>query len=312
MEYTVRVIKKIIEQGNFDNLVKISEEKHEVQYTELLKMIDDASNVSRLNNTTDVIIISGPSSSGKTTFANQLAKRLVNYDFTCHVISIDDYYLDRDVIIERQKHMACYDFETIETFDVEYFKKQMNEYMSGKEIMLPRYDFSSGRRVDSDKVMVPSSKDIVIVEGLHGLNPYFTEGIDFTHKFRVYICPRDIYSYSSEIIHPYDIRFMRRACRDAAHRNSSLSRTMDMWPNVRAGEDKYIKPYKNSVDFTFNSSLEYEICYLKEKIIKMAEGLTSDQYNLLGKMIPLHAILHFKSYVDFTVPENSLFNEFSS
>jgi len=314
MEYTADVINEIIEKGTFDDLVKISEDKHEAQYNQLMEMIIDASKVSRareINNTTDAIIISGPSSSGKTTFANELAKRLAAYDFTCHVISVDDYYLDRDVILERQKNMPCYDFETIEAFDVAYFKKQMNEYLNGKVIMLPRYDFPLGLRCDSNKFIVPSSKDIVIVEGLHGLNPYFTEGIDFTHKFRVYISPRDTYSYESQIIHPWDIRFMRRACRDATHRNAGLSRTMEMWPTVQSGEEKYIKPFKEDVDFTFNSSLEYEICYLKKRLIKMAKGLTPTQYQLLGKMIPLEAILHFRSFVDFAIPKNSIFNEFS-
>lgn len=311
MEYTAEDLKIIIDQGKFNDLVMISEDKHDAQYNELLKMIVDASLESITNNTTDVIIISGPSSSGKTTFANELAKKLAKYDFNCHVISVDDYYLDRDDIIKKQKNSGSYDFETIEAFDVDYFKKQMIDYLSGKQITLPKYDFPSGSRVDSGRIMVPSLKDIVIVEGLHALNPYFTEGIDFTHKFKVYICPRDIYSYSGTIIHPYDIRFMRRACRDAIHRNASLCRTMDMWPNVRAGEDKYIKPYKNSADYYFNSSFEYEICFLKEKIVKMSDSLSPEQYQKLRNMIPLDAIMHFDAYVDFDIPENSIFNEFA-
>ena len=266
--------------GDIDELVYFAEARTTLQFEMLISEIHVA-DINCHESITDLVLVTGPSSSGKTTFSNLLADKLTDDGYRCTVISLDNYYHDRDYLEAEAirsgrvpKNKMDLDFECIEAFNVERFQRDMNSFIAGNPVRMPKYDFDTGVSLDGD-VITPTEKDMIIVEGIQALHPALIDGIDFHRVFRVYICPFDYYqgSYHGESvsINPKQIRFMRRAIRDCVHRNSPLELTMSMWSGVREGEEKYIKPMKKYADFFFNSSFEYEIAYMKYKIMTLYE-----------------------------------------
>ena len=320
MLYDYRNINRYIEDGRFGELIRISEEKIRLQFETLLKLIRVKDESAR-ESLTDLLMVTGPSSSGKTTTANLLAKYLSEDGYNCTVISLDDYYYDIEtthrIQIEKglvPKGSTEFDYETIEAIDVEYFRRQMKDYTEGRSIRLPKFDFTVGKRSDSGRVVESTNKDMIIVEGIHAFQPVLTEGLNFSTSLKIYICPFD--SYVSEyvekayLVEPHQIRFMRRAIRDGAHRASPLGKTIDMWSGVRRGEKKYMEPLIPYTDVFFNSSHEYEIAYLKKKIMEMAESCTEEDQKRLEEIIPPEALRPFLGRDAFEIPQDSLFAEF--
>ncbi len=313
MKYAADHVNRYVQNGDFDELIAFSEARHRLQFEMLFNEIHVVDQDCANDFHTDVVMVTGPSSSGKTTFSNLLAGYLEADGFNCSVISIDDYYLDRAEIQKRQAGCAELDFETLDAFDVPFFKKQMQAYLKGEAITLPSYNFTTGMREKSNYTLTSTKKDMIIVEGIHALNPELIRGVDFSHVFRVYICPFDSYTAQSGgdlLLQPRQIRFMRRAIRDRVKRGSSLANTMQMWPSVRSGEEKYIKPVKKYADFFFNSSLEYEIAFLKDSMARIYETLTASEREVLEKFVPAASLQPFLPKSDFEIPKNSLFNEF--
>lgn len=320
MKYTATHVNQYVRENRFDELIAFSEARHQLQFEMLFNEIHVADLDSVNDFHTDVVMVTGPSSSGKTTFSNLLARYLTQDGYNCTVISIDDYYLDRDVIKKRQLENGRvplndqdFDYETLDAFDVPFFKKQMRAYLQGEEITLPSYNFATGKREQGTQKLTSTKKDMIIVEGIHALNPELIRGMEFNHVFKVYICPFDSYTEQPEsdvLLLPRQIRFMRRAIRDNVKRGSSLVDTMRMWPSVRDGEEKYIKPVKKHADFFFNSSLEYEIAFLKAEISRLYGLLSSDEQKVFEKFIPQASIQPFLPKLDFEIPSNSIFNEF--
>ena len=316
MKYWAERINKIVENNNYPYLVSASESRHTMQFENLVRMIVESHKHSLDKNITDAVLITGPSSSGKTTTSKLLSAYLKEEGFNVIIVSFDDFYYDMTKICQLQNkpedtNVEDLDLECPEAFDIVYFKELMNEFLSGKEIVLPKYDFLLKKRVPGKKI-TPTDRDVIIVEGIHALNPMLTDGVNFSKTFKVYICPFD--NYSAEgiegTIRPENIRFMRRSVRDNVDRGSDLSKTMGMWPSVREGEDKYIKPMKQYADFFFNSSLEYEICLLKPRFIKMVEELPKDNLIELKSFFPLGILMAFKDVNEAIVPEISIFREF--
>lgn len=320
MIYTAEHVNKFIQEKRFDDLVAFSEARHQLQFEMLFNEIHVADMDCAGDFHTDVVMVTGPSSSGKTTFSNQLARYLTEDGYNCTVVSIDDYYLDRDIIMKRQLangrvpvHEHDFDYETLDAFDVPFFKKQMRAYLRGEEITLPSYNFTTGKREQGTRKLISTKKDMIIVEGIHALNPELIRGVDFSHVFKVYICPFDSYAennVSDVLLLPRQVRFMRRAIRDHVKRGSSLSDTMGMWPSVRNGEEKYIKPVKKYADFFFNSSFEYEIAFLKARISRLYEDLSPEEQNVFDEFIPQASLKPFLPKQDFDIPVHSIFNEF--
>ncbi|MFR1518624.1 MAG: uridine kinase [Clostridia bacterium] len=320
MIYDYKNVNKYITEGRFSELIRISEEKIRLQFETLLKLIrvKDAPNQEAL---TDLLMVTGPSSSGKTTTAHLLAKYLSEDGYNCTVISLDNYYYDIETThrIQIEKGMVPegsteFDYETIEAIDVQYFRQQMKEYTAGHSIRLPKFDFTVGKRVHGSKVIESTKKDMIIVEGIHAFNPILTEGLDFSTSLKIYICPFDSYVSEYEgkayLIEPHQIRFLRRAIRDGAHRASPLGKTMDMWGGVRRGEKNYMEPLIPYTDVFFNSSHEYEIAYLKQKILEMAAAAGEQDQNRLAGIIPPEALRAFLGKEGFEIPADSLFGEF--
>ncbi len=319
MFYEAKHVNKFV-QGDIGELVYFSEARIRLQFEMLLGEIHVA-DVNCHESLTDIVLVTGPSSSGKTTFSNLLAEKLSLDGYNCSVISLDDYYHERDFLEARAisegkkpKDKLDLDFETIEAFDVEKFKEDMSSYLEGNVIRPPSYDFNTGTRKKGKKEIVPTEKDMIIVEGIQSLNPLLTAGINFHRMFRVYISPFDFYSGSvhgeSFSISPKQIRFMRRSIRDCARRNAPLDVTIGMWSAVRSGEEKYIKPMKQYADFFFNSSHEYEIAYLKEKILPMYEGLDEENKLAFDRIISPDVLAPFYGIQKLDLPADSIFREF--
>ncbi len=294
-----------------DRLIQVAESRHTLQFEQLRRLINFSCTRTIGNHLTAAVLVTGPSSSGKTTFSNRLDRLMEEDGFHCTVISIDDYYLPREEIRRRQPDAAKPDYECLEAFDVAFFQEQMRAFLSGETIHLPRYDFKIGDRVDSGITLAPTEKDLLIIEGIHAMNPKLTEGLEFARTIGVYICPFDSYSIPGKgEITSREIRLMRRSLRDFVHRNSSIMQTLEMWPSVRAGEERYIKPMKQYADFFFNSSFEYEICILKARIEEAIKSLTPEERHKLEQYLPLELLSVFHSCKEINIPEDSIFNEF--
>ena len=316
MRYTAECVNYKIRENRFADLIAASEEKHKLQFENLVRMITESHRFSLNRNITDAVLITGPSSSGKTTASKLLAAYLTEFGFNTILISFDDYYHDLSHIRELQgKHseesVENLDLECPEAFDIAFFRQQMGEFLSGNEITLPVYDFLRKKRIQG-RTITPTDKDVIIIEGIHALNPLLTEGVNFSKTFKVYICPFDVYSvFGSDVcLRPQNIRFMRRSVRDRIDRNSSLDRTLRMWPSVRAGEERYIKPMKIHADYFFNSSLEYEICLLKHRFMKLLADSDGETQEKFRDLFPLEILEQFESVPEAEIPEDSIFREF--
>ncbi|MBQ7934862.1 MAG: hypothetical protein IJ333_00715 [Clostridia bacterium] len=294
-----------------DRLIQVAESRHTLQFEQLKRLITFSCTNTIGNHLTAAVLVTGPSSSGKTTFSKRLCNLMAEEGFHCTVISIDDYYLSKDEIRRKQPGVEKPDYEVLEAFDVAYFQKQMTAFLEGEAIHLPHYDFKLGHRVDSGKILTPTEKDLLIIEGIHAMNPKLTEGLAFARTVGVYICPFDSYTIPGQgEITSREIRLMRRSIRDFKHRNSSVMQTLEMWPSVRAGEERYIKPMKQYADFFFNSSFEYEICILKARMLEAIRDLTEEELTQLKQYLPLHLLNAFHSCMEANIPETSIFNEF--
>ncbi len=311
MKFYPQDINEYFINNQADRLIQVAESRHTLQFEQLRRLINFSCNRTLNDHLTAAVLVTGPSSSGKTTFSKRLSSLMKKDGFHCTVISIDDYYHTRDEISRRQPNVEKPDYETIDAFNVSFFKEQMSAFLKGESIRLPRYDFKLGKRVDSGVTLTPTQKDLLIIEGIHAMNPKMTEGLAFARTVGVYICPFDSYAIPEKgEITSREIRLMRRSLRDLVHRNSGIMQTLDMWPSVRAGEERYIKPMKQYADFFFNSSFEYEICILKAKLEKEIEKLNADELAQLNRYLPLDLLTAFHSLPEANIPEESIFNEF--
>ncbi|MBE7056109.1 MAG: hypothetical protein E7388_01535 [Ruminococcaceae bacterium] len=316
MKYWADRINKIVVNNRYDDLITASESRHTMQFENLVRLIVESHKYSLNKNITDAVLVTGPSSSGKTTTSKLLSAYLKDEGFNVIIISFDDFYHDLNTVCRLQNKpegtsAEKLDLECPEAFDIEYFKILMNKFLSGEEITLPKYDFLQKKRVPGTKIS-PTDRDVIIVEGIHALNPVLTDGVNFSKTFKVYICPFDFYGAEglNEVLRPENIRFMRRSVRDRVDRGSDLSKTMSMWASVRDGEEKYIKPMKQYADFFFNSSLEYEICLLKTRFIKMVEELDKGDLIELKKGFPLGVLMEYMDVNHADIPKISIFREF--
>lgn len=321
MIYDYKNVNRYVNDGCFDELIRFSEQRINMQFETLLKLIRSKDSDGIGEDLTDILMVTGPSASGKTTTSNLLAEYLKEDGYNCTVISLDDYYFDAEITQRKQIEMGLvpegstdFDYETIDAIDVEFFRQQMREYTSGKSIVLPKYDFTIGKRVEGTKVVESTHKDMIILEGIHAFHPILTEGLKFDTSIRIFISPLDYYESvfndKKYTISPHQIRFMRRAIRDNVHRAAHIGRTMDMWDGVRRGEKNYMDPLVKYADIFLNTSHEYEIAYLKKKILELADAASDADKRRFENIIPKEALLPFESKDDFEIPSNSLFNEF--
>lgn len=208
------------------------------------------------------IMIAGPSSSGKTTFSNRLSMQLSAKGVRPHPIALDDYYVDRDRCPKDEN--GEYDFECLEAIDVAKFNEDMCALMRGEEVAMPSFNFKTGKREYRGNTLKLSDRDVLVIEGIHGLNHKLSVSLPDESKFRIYISALTQLNIDEHNPLPTtDGRLLRRIVRDARTRNTTARETIAMWDSVRRGEEKYIFPYQDGADVMFNSALVYELAVLK-------------------------------------------------
>lgn len=284
------------------DFVSMCETRHNDMLSDLANQI-----VKNIENVR-LITIAGPSSSGKTTFSNRLRVSLLNHGIKPIRISIDNYYLGRDSCPKDEDGKP--DFEHIEALDIELFNSQMLALIQGQEITLPIFNFKTGKREDGEKVKIDASTPIIL-EGIHALNDRLTSLIPKYQKFKIYICPLPQYHLDchNPIIYT-DVRLIRRIVRDYKHRNSSARDTIDMWPSVRKGEFKWIYPWQEDVDFTFNSDLAYEFAVMKKYALPLLAEITPEDEHYVTANRLIKFLKYFIDIEEKWIPCNSLCREF--
>ena len=244
-----------VTKGNVDDIVLLSEN---IQNNSLFKISETIYNNKKLK----LILLAGPSSSGKTTTSKKLELFLKGFGLNPIAISIDNYFLDRDKTPRLPD--GSYDFESLNSINVELFNRNLKDLLDGKEVTLPVYNFITGKSELSDESIKLGEKEILIVEGLHALNEELTYSIDKKNKYKIYLCPLTVLSLDNHNrIRTTDNRLLRRIVRDNRTRGYSASDTLSTWGKVREGEEKYVFPFQDEADVIFNTSLIYELGVLK-------------------------------------------------
>lgn len=242
-------------KDNVVDLIQVSEAIHQRQIVKLALDIESKKDIK-------MVLIAGPSSSGKTTFAQKLGVQLNLAGYNPVTISMDNYFKERkDTPVGAD---GKYDFEIVDALDINLFNNQLSSLLAGNAVELPKFDFVEGKKVYNGNFLTLASNDILIIEGIHALNPIITQLVDDKNKYKVYIAPiatLNIDGYTK--VSSTDTRMLRRMVRDYTTRGHSIEKTLDLWPNVRKGEEKYIFPFTNTVNFIYNSSLIYEPLVMK-------------------------------------------------
>ena len=299
---TVHRLNKKLEEGNLKELILFSEALHEKKIAEIAQKIKDRGNVR-------MILIAGPSSSGKTTFAGKLGMSLRVDGIKPVTISVDNYFVERENTPRDEK--GNYDFECIEAIDVELFNKQLLELLEGKRVSLPTFNFTTGHKEYRGNTLKLKEDEILIIEGIHCLNDKLTNLIPKEDKFKVYISDLTVLNIDYyNRISTTDTRLLRRLVRDYNFRGYSAEQTLKMWYSVNRGEQKNIFPYQEQADCMFNSSIVYEISALKKYAEPLLKEIpeTSKQYSEAKKLLGL--LQYFQTIDTELIPNNSLLREF--
>lgn len=252
---TIGALNDLIAKGRAEELILTQEALMEDEIGDLAGEIVRSGNKK-------FIMIAGPSSSGKTTFSNRLSMQLSAKGVRPHPIALDDYYVDRDRCPKDEN--GEYDFECLEAIDVAKFNEDMCALMRGEEVAMPSFNFKTGKREYRGNTLKLSDRDVLVIEGIHGLNHKLSASLPDESKFRIYISALSQLNIDEHNPLPTtDGRLLRRIVRDARTRNTTARETIAMWDSVRRGEEKYIFPYQDGADVMFNSALVYELAVLK-------------------------------------------------
>lgn len=255
------------------------------------------------------IMIAGPSSSGKTTFSNRLSIQLSAKGLCPHPIGLDDYYVDREKCPRDEN--GDYDFECLESIDVEKFNQDMVRLLNGEEIEMPSFNFKTGKREYRGKKLKLGENDILVIEGIHGLNDKLSHSLPAESKFRIYISALTQLNIDEHNPLPTtDGRLLRRIVRDARTRNTTAQETLAMWHSVRRGEEKYIFPFQESADVMFNSALVYEIAVLKTYAEPLLFQIPRDSAEYKEAKRLLKFLDYFLPLPTENIAQNSLAREF--
>jgi len=284
------------------DIINICEDK---QYRMLVHLGDI---IEQQIETTRLICVAGPSSSGKTTFANRLCDELRSRGFTPIRVSLDDYYLQReDVPVDEDGNP---DFEHIDALDKKLFNENMLDLLNGKEVTLPKFNFKKNIR-EAGRTLKIRSTDPIIVEGIHALNEEMTSLIPKNNKFKIFISPQVQLNLDYENpISLTDVRLLRRIVRDFKYRSASAEETFSMWPSVRKGEFRWIYKTQEDADYVFDSFLPYELCVLKRYALPLLKSVDKDSIYYPDTLRLVRMIKYFKDIDPKYIPCNSLICEF--
>lgn len=255
------------------------------------------------------VMIAGPSSSGKTSFANRLSIQLIAKGRKPHPLSLDDYYVDRELC---PKHPdGSFDFECLESIDVKLFNEDMNRLLKGEAVDMPSFNFKTGKREYRGRKLTLGADDILVIEGIHGLNDRLSQLIPPEHKFKIYISALTQLNIDEHNpLSTTDERLIRRIVRDARTRGTNAMETIAMWPSVRKGERENIFPFQEQADVMFNSALVYELALLKVYAEPLLFGIERDCPEYLEAKRLLKLLDYFLPMPADGIPNNSLLREF--
>ena len=295
-------LNRMIEKKESKDLIMLSEALHEKKIAMIAEQIQSAKK--------RIILIAGPSSSGKTTFAKRLCIQLKVIGLNPLYLGTDDYFVNRDEMIPDENGKL--DFEALEAVDLHLFETQMNALLHGEKVDLPEFDFITGKKVFGKRITSIDASQPIVIEGIHGLNPQLTEGIDDSEKFKIYISPlTQINLDAHHRIPTTDARMLRRMVRDNRTRGRDGAVTISSWPSVRHGEEKYIFPFNKEADVFFNSQCVYELAVLKKYATPLLEKVQPNQAEYAEAQRMLQFLSCFASIDDDSIiANNSIIREF--
>lgn len=289
-------------QGNISDMILVQEALQERRISEIARDIAGREGVK-------FVMIAGPSSSGKTTFSHRLSIQLRTYGLKPHPIGLDNYYLNHDQTPLDDEGKP--DYECLEALDVEQFNKDMTDLLSGKSVQLPTFNFKTGMREYSGKPMKLGEEDILVIEGIHGLNEKMSYALPAESKYKIYISALTALNVDEHNRIPTtDNRLLRRMVRDARTRGSSASQTIAMWPSVRRGEEKYIFPFQEEADAMFNSAMLYELAVIKQYAEPLLFSIKKGDPEYHEAKRLLKFLEYFLGVSSEELPSNSLCREF--
>ena len=296
-------LNEVVSNGKINDFIRMNEF---IQTKSLINIVDDITNNRK---EAKIILISGPSSSGKTTTAHKLCMYLKAKGLVPHMLSTDDYFVDRSETPLDENGEP--DYESIDTIDLELFNTQLNDLIAAKEVSIPTFNFIKGEKEYNNRILKLGDNDILVIEGLHTLNEKLTNQIERNKKIKIYIgpfTPLSIDNYNH--ISTSDIRLLRRIVRDNRTRGHSVEATLKMWHKVRKGEEIYVFPYQDEADYIFNTALIYETGVLKTYVEPLLFGIDIDSpYYEEAKRLIKFLRIFFPIPAD-GIPKDSLLREF--
>jgi uridine kinase len=296
-------LNNFIKLGKGGEIIKISEALHEKKIASIATLISERNPKARL------VLIAGPSSSGKTTFSKRLAVQLAVCGIKSYPISLDNYFVDREHTPRDED--GNYDFETLEAIDISFFNRQLNDLINGEQVELSKFDFQTGNRFFDGQILQLEANDVLIVEGIHGLNPGLLTTIDPAITYKIFISALTSISIDDQNpISTTDNRLIRRLIRDYKYRGYSALETIRRWPSVRRGEEKNIFPHQENADIMFNSAMLYELGVLKKYAEPLLKSVPENQPEFAESLRLLKFLDYFKPIDDNEIPPTSLIREF--
>ena len=301
----VGTLNKGIDLGRAPDVINVSEALHDKMFS---RIADDITRRYQEGGAR-VVLIAGPSSSGKTTSSKRLAIQLITNYIVPRVISLDNYFVDRSHTPIDDK--GDYDYESLYALDLEQFNKDLKALINGEEVRMPTYNFHTGEREYRGDTLQLKENNILLMEGIHGLNPELTKDIAEEMKYRVYVSALTTLNIDDHNwVSTSDNRLLRRIVRDYKYRGADARATIARWPSVRRGEEKWIFPYQENADAMLNSSLLFELAVMKEQAETILRQVPSSVPEYAEASRLLRFLRYFKPISDSTIPSTSLIREF--
>lgn len=294
-------LNKAIVNGGVNNMILVQESLMEKQIADIAKEIIEGEK--------KLVLIAGPSSSGKTTFSNRLSIQLMAYGLHPHPIAMDNFFKERTETPVDEN--GDFDFECLEALDLKLLDDTMSRLLAGEEVQMPTFDFTIGKKVFDGTTIKLGDNDVIVMEGIHALNPESTRTLPKDSCYKIYISALTQLNLDEHNrISTTDTRLLRRIVRDARTRGHSATRTIQMWPSVRRGEEKYIFPFQEEADAMFNSALIYELPAIKVFAEPLLYGVPEDSQEYYEAKRLLKFLGYFLGIDVQSVPQNSLMREF--
>ncbi|WP_313164157.1 nucleoside kinase [Sedimentibacter sp.] len=299
----VGALNKKIENDTIDDMIRINEALHEKKIAYIADAIASDKNIK-------IVLIAGPSSSGKTTFAQRLSIQLRVNGKKTYAISLDDYFVDRHLTPKDEN--GDFDFETIKALDIDLFNEHLLSLMSCEAVNIPVFNFVKGMREYTREPVTLTEDHVIIIEGIHGLNDELTKQIPQMNKFKIYISALTQLNIDNHNrISTSDLRLIRRIVRDNTHRGNNALKTLQLWSNVVRGAEKYIFPFQENADAIFNSALVYELCVLKKYVEPVLMEIEKGSEYYAERQRLLRFLSYFKTIEnEDAIPNTSIVREF--